>query len=78
LSVAFIFAGFVSTTVSATCIRALLSELLLLITTRLNFCIHVFLDTQTTVLYDAFDYYRMTVSKSMVCMPVYDTWKINE
>ena len=27
---------------------------------------------------DAFYYYRMTISKSMVCMPVHDTWKINK
>ena len=26
---------------------------------------------------DAFYYQQMTISKSMVCIPLYDTWKIH-
>jgi len=33
---------------------------------------------QLSFMTDAFYYYHMTVSKSVVCIPVHDIWKINK
>jgi len=43
-----------------------------------NFILCLSILKELSLITDAFYYYHMTISKSMVCIPVYDTWKINK